>query len=180
VARVLAGGLVPSIDRGLDIHAQILARRGLDVHCVPELAVLPLERLSNVLSLDKLGLERPQILFQVNGLLDQVLALIFELLKLYEQVCSLFTALIRVLLLHAQLVELLLQVLVLGEETVSVSIDTLSVSERRILPQELFDARNQFQLLLCRQILIFIKQQLEFVLQAPDKLIERDLILVIG
>ena len=61
-----------------------------------------------------------------------------------------------------------------------VVVDGVSVSEGGVLPQELLDARNQFQFFLCRQILILVEQKLELVLQAPNQLVKGHLVLIIG
>ena len=74
-----------------------------------------------------------------------------------------------------------MKVFVLNEESLNVGTFNLAVtSERLILSQELLDARNQFQFLLRRQVLILVEQELEFHLKALDKLLEGDLILLIG
>ena len=70
--------------------------------------------------------------------------------------------------------------MILWDKSINVVVDRITISEGCVLPQELFNARNQFQFFLCRQILIFIEQQLELVLQTPYQLIKSNLVLIIG
>ena len=141
--------------------------------------VLTLKRLSNVLSLHKLRLERANVLLQVDNLLQLVLPLVLVLLDLHEQVGPLRPVFVRGVQLCAQIIHLLLQVLILVDKAVLVVVNRVAVSKSCVLPEELLDARNQFQFFLCRQILILVQQQLKLVLKAADQLVKRDLILIV-
>ena len=48
-----------------------------------------------------------------------------------------------------------------------------------ILAEELFDARDKLQFLFGRQLLVLIQEQLEFVLEPFNQLVQGDLILVV-
>ena len=145
-----------------------------------QLPVLPLERFTHVGAIHEFSLQSLDVLFQIDCFLDEVLSFIRKLLDLKEQVCLLLAALEAHGLLQLQLVDLVLQILVLHQKAFHIRVFAmLAVSEDSVLTKELLYARDQFEFFLCRQVLVLVEEELEFVLKAFDKLIKRDLVLLV-
>ena len=70
-----------------------------------------------------------------------------------------------------ELIYLVLKVLILDEQAFNIlTLDRIPSSQTIIFSEKLLYARNQLKLFLRRQVLVFIEEQLELLLQALDKL----------
>ena len=67
------------------------------------------------------------------------------------------STLIAALGLLLKLLDLVEQKVVLDQQTIHVLALSLPIAQRSVLSQQLLDARNKFQLLLGRKVLIFVK-----------------------
>ena len=74
-------------------------------------------------------------------------------------------------MVHFQVLDLLLQVLVLDYDTMKLLFNNAARTELFILSQKLFNSWDKFELFLSRELLVFIEQQLELILQSLDELV---------
>ena len=140
----------------------------MEVESLAQLAVLFLQRVSDILTLGQFSFHRLNVLLQVLDFFHQDVTFIGELFDLHDQVRALRAILVAILHLLLQVVNLILQEHILRLKAFLVIVDGSALPQRRVFLEQLVDAREQLELLLRAQILVLLNEHLELVLKTLD------------